>query len=177
LRCARRARAFDGCPQAAFGHPATAICVFSLIVAPLCATIVVGIDSVPAHSLPLALSAEFGPLGKLNEKLAIGTSGTLANVELVTPPLIFVLPTKMKRTPWSPSNTMSKSGNAAPPCETRYAVPVNASGSTGVCTLALPTIAAWQLAAASAAKAASPHAFCNVLKRATNCLGNVTDTD
>jgi hypothetical protein len=82
-------------------QPATAIAVFCLTVAPLCATIVVPIGSSPplVHSLPFALKAELGPLGRLSVKLAIGTSGTLANVELVIAPLMFVLPTSMKRTP------------------------------------------------------------------------------
>jgi hypothetical protein len=45
-----------------------------------------------------------------------------------------------------------------------------------VLTVALPTIAPRQLSGGLAANAASLHAFCNVLNRATSCLGSVTAT-
>src|SRR5438128_3759276 len=99
-------------------QPETAILVFCLTCAPLWAVIVVGITSGCAHRLPYAASAECGPIGSVNEKLDTGTSGSEANVDVVMPPLMFVLPTRITRTPL-PSSSRSTSGNAAPPCETR----------------------------------------------------------
>src|SRR5437899_7499029 len=100
------------------GHPVTAMTVFWLIWAPFWATIVVGIRSFFAHRLPKAASAECGPVGSFSVKLDTGTSGIAAKVVVVIPFLMSVLPTRITRTPL-PSSTRSRSGNAAPPCETR----------------------------------------------------------
>src|SRR5207302_181663 len=69
-------------------QPATAIRVFCLIRAPFWAVIVVGMTSGCAHRLALAASAECGPIGNASEKLDTGTSGSEANVVVVTPPLM-----------------------------------------------------------------------------------------
>ena len=105
---------------------------------PFWPVIVVGMVSVWSQKLPLDASAEFGPVGRSSTKLDTGTSGIEANVEVVTPCLIAVLPTRITRTPL-PSSSRSRSGNAAPPWETRYAGPVSLPGRTGVVTVALPT--------------------------------------
>ena len=86
--------------------------------APLCAAIVVGTVSAFEQRPPSAVSAEWGPTGSVSTKLETGTSGIAANVELVIPFVIFVLPVRITVTP-SPSSTMSRSGNASPPWETR----------------------------------------------------------
>ncbi|HTR72280.1 MAG TPA: hypothetical protein VMG80_01685 [Solirubrobacteraceae bacterium] len=64
------------------------------------------------------MSAECGPTGRSSVKLEIGASGIAANVELVTPFLIWVLPVK-SIVMLSPSSTRSRSGKARPPWETR----------------------------------------------------------
>ena len=95
-----------------------AVTGFWLIWEPFWATIVVGIRSFFAHRLPKAASAECGPVGSFSVKLDTGTSGIAAKVVVVIPFLMSVLPTRITRTPL-PSSTRSRSGNAAPPCETR----------------------------------------------------------
>ena len=70
--------------------------------------------------------------------LETGTSGGDAKVVVVIPLLIFVLPTRITRTPLA-SITRSRSGNAAPPCETRIAGPCSLPGSVGVFARAPPT--------------------------------------
>ena len=54
--------------------------------------------------------------------LETGTSGVGREVVVVMPFLMLVLPTRITRTPLA-SSTRSRSGNAAPPCETRIAGP------------------------------------------------------
>lgn len=88
--------------------------VFCTSCAPLCASIVIGTVSAFAQRLPLAVSAECGPTGRLSTKLVTGTSGIAANVVLVTPFVIFVFPVRITVMP-SPSSTMSRSGKASPP--------------------------------------------------------------
>ena len=57
-----------------------------------------------------------------------------AKVVVVIPFEIFVLPTKITRTPLA-SITRSRSGNAAPPWETKIAGPCSLPGSVGVFAL------------------------------------------
>ena len=73
--------------------------------------------------------------------LDTGTSGVEANFVVVMPFLMSVLPTRITRTPLA-SSTRSRSGNAAPPWETRIAGPCSLPGSVGVFALAPPTIRA-----------------------------------
>src|SRR5437879_288142 len=121
-------------------QPAAAIRVLCAIRAPFWPVIVVGMISGWAHMFPFAVSSECGPLGSVSEKLDTGTSGSVANVVVVMPPLISVLPTRIVRTP-EPSNSTSRSGNAAPPWDTRIAGPLSWPGSTGVVAVARPTVA------------------------------------
>ena len=104
--------------------------VFCLNTFPFCAVIVVGITSGFAHRLPLAVSAECGPVGSVSVKLDTGASGVDANVVFVIPFLISVLPSRMIRTPL-PSSTRSRSGKASPPWETKIAGPLSGVGSVG----------------------------------------------
>ncbi len=70
--------------------------------------------------------------------LVTGTSGGEANVVVVIPFLMSVLPTRITRTP-SPSSSRSRSGNARPPCETKIAGPFSFAASVGVFALTPPT--------------------------------------
>src|SRR4029077_17076884 len=81
---------------------------------------------------------ERGPSGSFNSKLDTGASGTLLNVEVVIPFLMLVFPSKYSVIP-SPCRTITRSGNATPPWDTRYAGPVSGLLSTGVCAVAIPT--------------------------------------
>src|ERR1700720_414217 len=151
------------------GHPETEIFVFCLITLPFCAVIAVGMTSDCLHRLPFAVSAEFGPVGSLSSKLDTGTSGTVAKLEVVMPFVMFVLPTRITVTP-SPLSTRSRSGNAAPPCETKIAGPVSLSGSTGVVTTASPTRELEGQASGAALNVACRQAWLSVLRREGSCL-------
>ena len=105
---------------------------------PFCPIIVVGIVSGLMQRLPFAVSAECPPIGRLTVMLETGTSGVVANVVVVTPLLIFVLPTRITFTPLA-SITRSRSGNASPAWETRIAGPCSLPGSVGVLARAPPT--------------------------------------
>ena len=129
-----------------------------------------------AQRFPLAASAEFGPVGRSSTKLETGTSGIDVNDEVVMPPLMFVLPCRITRTP-SPSSSRSRSGNAAPPCETRYAGPLRLPGRTGVVAVAVPTLEPTGQANGLAAYVASAHAFCIVVKREGSCRGSWVTTE
>src|ERR1700694_4332950 len=137
------------------------ILVFWLTCLPFCPVITVGMYSGLAHRSPNAASAECGPVGSLTVMLDTGTSGDDANVVVVIPFLMSVLPTRITRTPLA-SSTRSRSGNAAPPCETRYAEPVMVLGSVGVLARAVPTSEPSGHFAGVAANTASRHAFCSV---------------
>src|SRR6266480_2978439 len=91
-----------------------------------------------AQRLPKPVSAECEPMGRFTVTLETGTSGVLANVVVVIPFLMSVLPTTITRTPLA-SSTRSRSGNAAPPWETRIAGPFIFEGSTGVFARTPPT--------------------------------------
>src|SRR4029077_14891087 len=70
----------------------------------------------------------------------------------------------------------TRSGNAAPPCDTKYAGPDTGFARTGVMAVAVPTRDASGHPAGLVLNCASVHAFCNVVKRAGSCLGSVTRT-
>ena len=94
--------------------------VFCLMTAPFWAVIVVGmIERLRAEAAERCRAPSCGPVGRFSSKLETGTSGIDANVEVVMPLLMFVLPSRITLTPWSPSRIRSRSGKAAPPCETR----------------------------------------------------------
>ncbi len=105
---------------------------------PFCPIIVVGIVNGLMHRLPFAVTAECAPIGRLTVIDETGTSGGAANVVVVIPLLIFVLPTRITLTPLA-SITRSRSGNASPACETRIAGPCSLPGSVGVFARAPPT--------------------------------------
>src|SRR5262249_29416428 len=84
--------------------------------------------------------------------------------------------TRMIRTP-EPSSTRSRSGNAAPPCDTSTAMPFISPGSVGVTALTVPTTAVSAQPSGLAANVASRHAFSSVVSRDGSCLGSVTFTD
>jgi len=98
----------------------TPIFVVWVMTAPFCAVIVVGIVSFCAHMLFFALAGmfvartEWGPCGNVVTNELIGASGTLLNVLVVIPFLMFVLPSRYSVMP-SPWRTNTRSGNAAPP--------------------------------------------------------------
>src|SRR4030081_3054257 len=129
-----------------------------------------------AQRLVTAPSAEWGPVGSVSEKLETGTSGIAAKDELVMPFLMSVLPTRITRTPL-PSRTMSRSGKAAPPCETRNAGPVRGVGSVGVTALAVPTLDSLEQPSAFAAKVASGQAFWMVVSREGSAIGSCVNTE
>src|SRR4029077_8089793 len=82
------------------GQPVTPIFVVWLITAPFWAVRVVGIVSFCAHMLFFAFTGmsvartECGPCGKTVTNELIGASGTLLNVLVVMPCLMFVLPSR-----------------------------------------------------------------------------------
>src|ERR1700677_4916660 len=78
---------------------ATVILVFCVTLNPFCPIIVVGIVSGLMQRLPFAVTAEWPPIGRFTVMLETGTSGAAANVVVVTPLLIFVLPTTITLTP------------------------------------------------------------------------------
>ena len=131
--------------------------------------IVVGITSGFAHRLPFAASALCEPIGRFTVMLDTGTSGVDANVVVVMPFLMSVLPTRIARTPLA-SSTRSRSGNAAPPCETRIAGPFSLPGSVGVFARAPPTnepLGQWN---GLASNVAAGQAFCSVVSRDGSCI-------
>src|SRR5580692_10082886 len=108
--------------------------------------------------------------------LDTGTSGGAAKLVVVIPFLMFVLPTRITRIP-SPSSSRSRSGNAAPPCETRIAGPFSFAESVGVFALTPPTNEPDGHVYGFALNTASEHAFCSVVSREGSCLGSCTSTD
>src|SRR4029077_5004723 len=70
----------------------------------------------------------------------------------------------------------TRSGNAAPPCDTKYAGPDTGFARTGVMAVAVPTRDASGHPAGLVLNCAPVHAFCNVVRRAGSCLGSVTRT-
>src|SRR5579859_4612990 len=152
-------------------QPETEILVFCLNTLPFCAVIVVGITSGFVHRLPLAVRAECGPAGSVSVKLDTGASGVDVNVVFVIPFLMSVLPTRMMRTPL-PSSTMSRSGNASPPWETKYAGPLIGVGSTGVIAVAVPTCDSGEQLNGFASNVFARHAFWSVVKREGSAFGS-----
>src|SRR6478609_4269341 len=137
---------------------------------------VVGMNSFCLHRFPNAASAEYLPVGSFTSKLDTGTSGMAAKLEVVMPLAMFVLPTRITVTP-SPLSTRSRSGKAAPPCDTKTAGPVSLSGSTGVLTVTLPTNDVDGQASGFASNTDARQALASVLKREGRCFGNDTNTD
>src|SRR3977135_2963339 len=98
------------------------------------------------------------------------------NVELVIPALLMnVAAVKSTRTP-SPCNTITRSGKAAPPWETKYTGPVRMVGSVGVTAFTTPMTDAAGHAPGFASNVAAGQAFCNVVNRDGSCLGRSTLT-
>src|SRR3984957_13598637 len=89
---------------------------------------------------------------------------------------MLVLPMSITVTP-SPCSTRSRSGNAAPPCDTKIAVPVSLSGNTGVATVALPTFDSGGQLSGLALNVASGQALLSVLIREASSFGSLTSTD
>jgi hypothetical protein len=79
------------------------------------------------------------------------------NVLLVMPFFMFTLPTRSSVIP-SPWKTITTSGNAAPPWETKYAGPLNGFARTGVVAIAVPMFEPAGHDAGFAANTASVHA-------------------
>ena len=71
---------------------------------------------------------------------------------------------------------MIKLGNASPPCETKYAGPVNGTGNTGVVAVACPMIDTGGQFAGLASNVAAVHAFCRVFSWDGSCFGSSTLT-
>src|SRR6476646_3687183 len=155
---------------------ATPMVVFCLTTVPFWPVIVVGITSLLAHRLPLAVSALCEPTGRFTVMLETGTSGVDANVVVVMPFLMSVLPTRIVRTPLA-SITRSRSGNAAAACETRIAGPVSLPGSVGVFARAPPTNDPGGQWNGFDSNVAAGHAFCSVVRRDGSSLGSCTLTD
>ncbi len=86
-----------------------------------------------------------------------------------------VLPSRTIFTP-SPWSTNSTSGNAAPPCETRYAGPLSGFLNTGVWTIPSPITEPSSQLAGLALKTASRHAFWIVVSRDGSTPGIVKST-
>src|ERR1700683_5509584 len=131
--------------------------------------------------LPFALAGTtaarplWGPSGNASWNEVIGASGIDANVLLVTLCLISMLPVRSIVTP-SPCRITTRSGNAAPPCDTRYAGPVTGPARIGVTAVPVPMSEPAGQEAGFAANVACGHACWIVVNRAGNCLGNVTAT-
>src|ERR1700733_4076315 len=156
--------------------------VFCLTCLPFWPVMTVGITSFAVHRFVLvfsAVSAEWGPIGRLTVMLETGTSGVVSKFVVVMPFLMFVLPSTMIRTP-SPSSTSSSAGNSSPPCETRNAGPFIATGSVGVTAVAVPTSdpgATFAQLSGFSSNVFARHAFCSVVRRDGSTFGNVTSTD
>src|SRR6202521_4588874 len=122
------------CLGLAFPQPVTAILVVCLMTAPFWPVMVVGMVSDWPHMLPFALagrlaaSPECGPSGSLISNTPMGASGTLAKVLEVMPCLMSMLPVSCTVTP-PPCRMATTSGNAAPPCDTKYTGPVTGTAS------------------------------------------------
>ena len=107
-----------------FGQPTTAIFVLCTTCAPFWPVSVVGIASFWPQRLPLIFAgrsvvrAEWGPSGSFSSKLEMGASGIDLNELVVMPFAMSVLPTRSRRMP-CPCRITTRSGNAAPPWETR----------------------------------------------------------
>ena len=71
---------------------------------------------------------------------------------------------------------MISSGYFAPPWETKYAGPVRGPSSTGVLTVASPTLEATGQLLGFSANTFSVHAFCSVFNGDGSCLGRLTLT-
>src|ERR1700733_2823410 len=71
---------------------------------------------------------------------------------------------------------MISSGYLAPPWETKYAGPDRGPSSTGVLTVASPTLEAFGQFDGFSAKTSSVHAFCSVFNGEGSCLGRLTLT-
>src|SRR4051794_2536548 len=151
--------------------------VFCLDDLPFCAVIVVGITSFLAQMLPNAASALCEPMGSSTRTLDAGTSGVEANVVVVMLFLMFVLPTRITRRWFGSSTTRSRSGNAAPACETRIAGPRSGCGSVGVFTTAPPTKAPLGQRSGLVLNTASVQAFCSVVSLEGSERGSWTLTD
>src|SRR5580658_305011 len=143
--------------------------------------IVVGIVRLCPQKSPFAFAGrldanpECRPSGKLISNTLIGASGTVSNELEVIPLLILTFPVRLTVTP-SPCKIATTSGNAAPPCETRYTGPDKGFANTGVLAVAVPICEPTGQPAGLAANCASVHACWIVDNRAGNCLGNVTST-
>src|SRR5438270_7440356 len=109
----------------------------------------------------------------MRSKVETGASGTALNVELVTPFLIWVLPTRFRVIP-SPCRTRTRSGKAAPACETRYAGPTSGWARIGVTAVALPTTDALGHDAGLSVNVAFGQACCSVVSLDGSCLGRST---
>jgi hypothetical protein len=92
------------------------------------------------------------------------------------PFVTFVFPTSVIVIP-SPCRTITTSGNASLPWETRYTGPIRGLVKIGVIASALPTTDATGQVAGFASKVAAKQAFCSVVRRAGSCLGKSTLTD
>src|ERR1700756_4846066 len=139
---------------------------------------VVGIRSGFGHSggSPKLVTAEGGPSGSTTVIEVTGTSGVVAKFVVVIPPVIFVCPTRITRTP-SPWRIKSRSGNAPPPWETKIAGPLSRPGSTGVRARTEPTNEPLGQLKGLLSKVAARHALFRVDSRETSCLGSCTSTD
>src|SRR5256714_8667361 len=129
-----------------------------------------------AQRLPKPVSAECEPMGRFTVTLETGTSGVLANVVVVMPFLMSVLPTTITRTPL-PSSTRSRSGKDALACDTRIAGPFIFACSTGVLARTPPTNEPDGHLNGSASNVAAGHALLSVVRREGSCSGNCTFTD
>src|SRR5665811_2061051 len=103
-------------------------------------------------------------------------SGTVRNVLLVIPVLLMNVSACSCTVVPYPERTITSSGNFAPPWLTKYAGPVNGTGSSGVVAFAVPTRDSVEQPAGFCANVLSGQAFCNVLNRDGNCFGRSTLT-
>ena len=92
----------------------------------------------PGAEVAVGRERRVGPDRKVNTKLVTGTSGMDANVELVTPCSMYVLPVSTTVTP-SPSQDEVEVGERLAAVRDEVGGPAERPGSTGVVTVALPT--------------------------------------
>ena len=152
----------------------TAIFVLWWITAPFCATNSVGIFSLlwAAQRFPFAASAEYGPSGRYSSNVLTGTSGTVLNVLLVIPALLMnVLPGQVDpHTVALQDDDQRRERFPAVGDEVHRALPARPAAA-GCWPSTIPTIDAAGHPAGFASNVAAVHAFCSVVSRDGQLLG------
>ena len=122
----------------------------------------------------MAASAEYLPSGRYSSNVLTGTSGTVLNVLLVIPALLMnVLPVKIHPDAIALQHHDQSSGTLRRRARRNTPGPDSPTGSSGVEAFAIPTIDAAGHAAGFASNVCAGQAFCNVVNRDGQLLGQV----